>query len=241
MTGGEPVGEDIIDWCNEHLGLVPNAVYGQTEASCVVGNSGTWFPAKPGALGLEYPGSTVAVLAPEGTEVVPDGEVGELSIRADGPAVFLGYWRRPDSTAAKVVDGWLRTGDLGARDDDGYFWFAARADDVILSAGYRIGPAEIESCLEGHPAVRAAAVVGAPDSERGQVVHAYLELNGSREWTQTLRGELERLVRTRLAPYEVPRSIEPVDTLPRTVTGKIQRCRLRDGHEIAEMAEGANP
>lgn len=241
MTGGEPVGEEIIEWCRGQLGLVPNTVYGQTEASCVVGSSGTRIPAKPGALGLEYPGSTVAVLASEETAVVPDGDVGELCVRADGPGVFLGYWRRPDSTAAKVVDGWLRSGDLGVRDDDGYFWFAARADDVILSAGYRIGPAEIESCLEGHPAVRAAAVVGAPDAERGQVVHAYLELNGSREWTQALRNELERLVRTRLAPYEVPRSIEPVDILPRTVTGKIQRRRLRDRHEVGEMAKGARP
>jgi acetyl-CoA synthetase len=227
MTGGEPVDEDIVAWATGELGATPNVVFGQTEASCVVGNSHSVLPQRPGALGVAYPGAEVAVLDPDGTaECAPD-ELGEIAVRADSPAVMLGYWRREADTAAKVVDGWLRTGDLGRRDADGYFWFTARADDLIISSGYRIGPVEIESCLQADPRVAEVAVVGRADAERGQVVCALVVPKDGVERSAALADELRDRVRGRLATYEVPRVVEFLDALPRTTTGKVQRAAIR--------------
>jgi acetyl-CoA synthetase len=227
MTGGEPVGSDIAGWSAEHLGIVPNEVYGQTEASCVLGNSRKLFAPKPGSPGLPYPGSVVSIMEPESGEMLPTGETGEIVVRADSDAVMLGYWNRPDATAEKIREGWLRTGDLGYREADGYFWFVSRRDDVILSAGYRIGPGEVEECLQGHPAVAMAAVVGTPDPERGQVVKAVVVPRDPASAGEELADALRGHVRGRLAPYEVPRVVEFVAELPRTVTGKVKRAALR--------------
>ncbi|MBM3346875.1 MAG: AMP-binding protein [Betaproteobacteria bacterium] len=227
MTGGEATSAEVLEWAEERLGTIPNEAYGQTEASCILGNASHLHPVKAGSPGFSYPGSLVSIIALDGPRELPAGEVGEMAVRADSQAAFLGYWGRPDATAEKVVDGWLRTGDLGRRDADGYFWFNSRKDDVISSAGYRIGPNEIESCIETHPAVRIAAVIGIPDRERGQVVKAVVELRDPALRTPGLEGELKQLVRTKLAPYEVPRVVEFVEAIPRTVTGKLQRNLLR--------------
>jgi acetyl-CoA synthetase len=227
MTGGEATSADVLEWAEERLGTMPNEAYGQTEASCILGNASHLHPVKAGSPGFSYPGSVVSIIALDSPRELPAGEIGEMAVRADSSAAFLGYWKRPDATAEKVVDGWLRTGDLGKRDADGYFWFNSRKDDVISSAGYRIGPAEIESCIETHPAVRAAAVIGIPDAERGQVVKAVVELRDPALRKPGLEDELKQLVRTKLAPYEVPRVVEFVSEIPRTVTGKIQRNMLR--------------
>ncbi len=227
MTGGEATSAEILEWAEERLGTIPNEAYGQTEASCILGNASHLHPVKAGSPGFSYPGSVVSIIALDGPRELPAGEVGEMAVRADSQAAFLGYWGRPEATAEKVVDGWLRTGDLGKRDADGYFWFNSRKDDIISSAGYRIGPNEIESCIESHPAVRVAAVIGIPDAERGQVVKAVVELRDPAMNVPGLADELKQLVRTKLAPYEVPRIVEFVDAIPRTVTGKLQRNLLR--------------
>jgi acetyl-CoA synthetase len=141
---------------------------------------------------------------------------------------MLEYFNNPTATKEKFLDDWLLSGDLGTMDEDGYVWFESRKDDVINSAGYRIGPGEIENCLGSHPSVAMAAVVGVPDERRGQVPKAFVVLKPGREPTDELRDELRTHVRTRLAPHEMPRDIEFVDDLPRTTTGKIMRRALRD-------------
>jgi acetyl-CoA synthetase len=187
-----------------------------------VGNSPGLYPVKAGSMGRPYPGHTVATID-EGGNVIAPGETGEIALRAGDPVEFLGYWNRPDATAAKYVGGWLRTGDLAVVDDDGYLWFKGRADDVIISSGYRIAPVEIEACLLQHPSVGAAAVVGIPDDTRGQVVKAFVvAASGASPDVEELRAH----VRRRLAAYEAPRQIEFVADLPLTVTGKIRRRDL---------------
>ena len=181
MSAGESVGETVFGWCEKALGITPNEMFGQTEMNYLVGNSNKRWPAKAGSMGRPYPGHRVAVLDEHG-EPAPTGEVGEVALnRLDihgypDPVLFLGYWRNEAATQAKFKGDWCLTGDLASIDADGYLWYAGRADDVFKSAGYRIGPGEIESCLLGHPAVANAAVVPKPDPERGAVVKAYVVL-----------------------------------------------------------------
>src|SRR5699024_4909225 len=155
--------------------------YGQTEANLLVGNSSAVWDVRPGSMGRPYPGHTLAILDAE-DRLAPPGVEGEIVARSGDPVVMLGHWKNPEATGAKFVtvtdeDGtshrWLRTGDLGSRDEEDYFWFSSREDDVITSAGYRIGPAEIEECVLGHPAVAMVAAVGVPDELRAQVVKVF--------------------------------------------------------------------
>ena len=226
MTGGERCGEDLVAWCREALGLTPNEVYGQTEVSAVLGNSGTVLPVKPGSIGMEYPRVRAAVLDDDGNEL-PLGETGELALHRSTPAMFLGYWNGSDGPRP-LAGEWHRTGDLGRRDADGYVWHEGRRDDLILSSGYRIGPGEVEEVIARNPAVRAVAVVGLPDERRGELVAAVLELRDGAPPREQLEAELRDAVRSQLAPYEVPRAFHVVDALPRTDTGKIRRAALRD-------------
>jgi len=149
-------------------------------------------------------------------------------VRVPDPVSFLGYWNKPQATQEKFIGDWLITGDTGTIDDEGYVTFVGRNDDVITSAGYRIGPGPIEDCLLGHPAVRMAAVVGAPDPERTEIVKAYVVLNDGFAQNEVLTRELQDHVRTRLAAHEYPRQVRYVDSLPLTTTGKIVRRELRD-------------
>ncbi len=214
-SGGEAVGEETADWCGARLGVRLNEFYGQTEANLLVGNCAAW-PARAGSMGLPYPGHDVRLIE------------GELAVRVEGnPVTFLGYWRNPEATAAKVRDGWLLTGDLATADSDGYLHFVGRADDLISSGGYRIGPGEIEDCLIRHPAVALAAAVGVPDDTRGEVVKAFVVAAADATPSAELERELQDWVRQRLAAYEVPRAVAFVDDLPLTVTGKIRRGELR--------------
>jgi acetyl-CoA synthetase len=231
MTGGERCGEAVIDWCRATLGIIPNEVYGQTEASAIVGNCGLLFPVKPGSVGMEYPRARAAVLDDAGNEL-PADTLGEIAFHRSTGAMFLGYWDGVDR--AVPVGEWQRTGDLGRRDGDGYLWVEGRRDDVILSSGYRIGPGEVEECLAQHAAVRAVAVVGEPDELRGQVVSAVLELYEGAPPREQLERELAATVRSRLAPYEVPRRFHIVEAIPRTDTGKLRRAELR--RRLAEEA-----
>jgi acetyl-CoA synthetase len=181
---------------------------------------------RAGMIGKPVPGHEVAIIDAEGRVLAP-GETGEIAVRRPDPVMFLGYWNLPEKTAEKFVGDWLKTGDLGVMDADGYVGFVSRDDDVITSAGYRIGPSEIENCLTGHPDVVMAAVIGVPDALRTEVVKAYVI---AREGTagDGLRDALIQRVRDKVSPHVAPRALDFVDTLPMTATGKIMRRALRD-------------
>ena len=226
-SGGETLGEELLDWGRETMGVVINEFYGQTEANLLVSNCAEIMDVRPGSMGRTVPGHTVDVIDGQG-DVVPPGTVGEVAVKRPDPVMFLEYWRNPKATEDKFIGDWCRTGDLARRDEDGYFWFVGRTDDVITSAGYRIGPAEIEDCLLKHTAVSAAAAIGRPDELRTQVVKAFIVLNPGATPTDALEREIKDFVKIRLAAHEYPREIAFVEALPMTATGKIMRRELRE-------------
>lgn len=246
MSAGEAVGDAVFDWCRDALGVPVNEMFGQTEINYVVGNCGRWrdthgrehagWAARPGSMGRAYPGHRVAVIDDDGRECRP-GEPGEVAVhRRDihghaDPVFFLGYWRNDAATRAKFTgpptDSWCRTGDTAVQDAHGHLWYQGRSDDVFKSAGYRIGPSEIENCLVKHPAVANAAVVPKPDPERGNLVKAFVVLTAGYAPGDGLIDELQQHVRGRLAPYEYPKEIVFIDALPMTTTGKVQRRLLK--------------
>jgi acetyl-CoA synthetase len=231
MSAGESLGTTVLEWAREQLGVTINEMFGQTEINYVVGNCQAAWPVKPGSIGRPYPGHRVAVIDDKGAEV-PRNELGEIAVhRGDDPVFFLEYWKNPQATKDKFIGDWGCTGDQGRMDDDGYLWYQGRSDDVIKSAGYRIGPAEIESCLVKHPAVLNAAVIGKPDAARGSIVKAFIVLQPGHSPSEGLIEEIQTHVRGRLAPYEYPREIEFIDALPMTTTGKVQRKELRKREE----------
>ena len=225
-SGGETLGEELLSWGRDVMGLTINEFYGQTEVNLVVGSCSEIMENRPGSMGRAIPGHCVAVVDESG-KPVPDGDVGEVAIRRPDPVMFLEYWKNPDATRGKYIGDWCLTGDLARRDEDGYFWFVGRKDDVITSAGYRIGPAEIEDCLLKHPAVSLAAVIGKPDKVRTEVVKAFIVLKPEIAPSTVLEEEIRQFVKIRLAAHEYPREIEFVADLPMTATGKIMRKELR--------------
>ncbi|MGQ0664994.1 MAG: acyl-CoA synthetase [Pseudomonadota bacterium] len=226
-SGGETLGAELLDWGRAVFGVTINEFYGQTECNLVVGNCAGILPVKPGAMGRAIPGHEVAVVDPKG-HVVATGESGQLAVRRPDPVMFLGYWRNPEASAEKFAGDWLLTGDLGRQDEDGYFRYLGRADDVITSAGYRIGPAEIEDCLMRHPAVAMAAAIGVPDPVRTEAVKAFVVLKPGFTGEAALARAIQAHVKTRLGAHEYPRAVEFVDSLPMTATGKIMRRTLRE-------------
>jgi acetyl-CoA synthetase len=231
MSAGEAVGVTLIEWAREQLGVTINEMFGQTEINYVVGNCQAAWPVKPGSIGRPYPGHRVAVIDEYGNRV-PPGELGEIAIkREQDPVFFLEYWKNEKATKEKYIGDWAVTGDQGRMDEDGYLWYQGRSDDVIKSAGYRIGPAEIENCLVKHPAVANAAVIGKADADRGAIVKAFIVLQPGTAASQELLEDIQKHVRGRLAPYEYPREIEFIDALPMTTTGKVQRKELRKREE----------
>lgn len=224
--GGEPLGEEVFNWAQEELGISINEFYGQTECNLVLSNCNALMPPKPGSMGRAVPGHRVAVIDEEGNPLDP-GETGEVAIKRPDPVMMLGYWNNEEATEDKFVGNWLKTGDLATCDEDGYFHFVSRDDDVISSAGYRIGPVEIEDTLAGHEAVLMAAAIGKPDPTRGEMVKAFVVLQEESDSSEDLTAELQDLVKKRLGAHEYPREIEFVDELPMTSTGKIQRNILR--------------
>jgi acetyl-CoA synthetase len=226
MSAGEQVGEELIHWGHDALGLTINEMWGQTEFNYIVGNCSAIMPPKPGSMGKPYPGHRVDVIDDDGN-VMPDGEEGELAACCDDPVMFLGYWNNEQATRDKITANWFRTGDVGYRDADGFLWFVGRKDDVISSAGYRIGPGEIEDSLLKHPAVLQAAVIGKPDELRGEIVKAFVVLGPGHDATPELAHEIQQSVRTRLSAHEYPREVEFIDELPMTTTGKVRRIDLR--------------
>ena len=226
-SAGEALGAETFEWGRSALGVPVNEFYGQTECNYVIGSNAALGVARAGATGKAVPGHEVAVLDAAGRPCAP-GEMGEIAIRAPDPVMLLGYWNRPDATAQKFRDGWLVTGDLARMDEEGYFHFLGRDDDIITSSGYRIGPTEIEDVLLRHPAVALAAAVGRPDALRTEIVKAFVVLAPGHAPGPALVADIQNFVRTRLAAYEYPREIAFVDDLPLTTTGKVIRRLLRE-------------
>jgi len=230
---GEPMGVELLHWGRESFGLTFNEYYGQTECNLVVANCQQIMEVKPGSMGRAAPGHVVEIIDSKGI-IMPPGEIGEIAVRAPDPVMLLRYWNNPDGTRQKFCGDWLLTGDQGRKDDDGYLWFVGRADDVITSAGYRIGPGEIEDCLCKHPAVSLAAAIGVPDPLRTEIVKVFVKLVPGHNGGPDLEEEIRSFVKSRLSPHEYPRLIEFVDVLPMTATGKIRRKVLRDA-EVSRM------
>ena len=225
-SGGERLGDDVIEWGRSTFDLTVNEFYGQTEANLLVGNNAAVMSTRSGSMGRAIPGHDVAVVNEAGQVCAP-GDSGDIAVRRADPVMFLGYWNNEAATAEKFRGNWMLTGDLGVADEEGYITYQGRSDDIINSAGYRIGPAEIEECLTRHPAVALAAVIGVPDPLRGEVVKACIVLRSGCEPNVDLTEDIKGFVKIRLAAHEYPRQIEFFDELPLTASGKVMRRALR--------------
>ncbi|MGB0571461.1 MAG: AMP-binding protein [Alphaproteobacteria bacterium] len=232
FSGGEALGTSLIDWGREQLGVTINEAYGQTECNVIVGGCAAIMTPPDGSMGRASPGHTLRILDEAGNVQAP-GELGTICVKTPDPVMFLEYWNNPQATEEKFItdpegQSWMDTGDKAIKDEDDWIFFVGRADDVINSAGYRIGPAEVENSLLTHPAVQMSAVIGVPDEARGELVKAYVILKEGQHPTGELAAEIQNHVKTRLAAHEYPRTVEFVDELPLTTTGKIQRKVLRE-------------
>jgi acetyl-CoA synthetase/medium-chain acyl-CoA synthetase len=229
VAAGEPLNPEVIEAWRRATGLTIRDGFGQTETVVAVAN----FPGvdiRPGSMGKPSPGYTVDVIG-DNAQPLPENKEGDIAIkvRPERPVgLFREYWNDPEATASRFRGDWYITGDRAYRDEDGYLWFVGRADDVIISAAYRIGPFEVESALVEHPAVAEAAVVGKPDPERGEIVKAFCTLDPGYEPSEELTRELQDYVKSVTAPYKYPREIEYTDDLPKTISGKIRRVELRE-------------
>jgi acyl-coenzyme A synthetase/AMP-(fatty) acid ligase len=230
VTAGEAMNPVVAERWQEVTGIRIDEAYGQTEALMVALN----YPGEDvryGSMGRPSPGSDLDVIDAGGNRL-PPGQEGDLALKVPNPQLMLGYWKEPDKTAACFVDGpdgrWYLTSDRAEKDAEGYLWYRGRSDDVINSAGYRIGPIEVENALAEHPLVQSCAVVASPDPERGEIVKAFVVLRQGGEPSPDLTRALQDHVKSVTAPYKYPRAIEYVSELPMTITGKIRRRELRD-------------
>jgi len=226
-SGGESLGRETFEWGEAELGLTINEFYGQTECNLVLSSCGAIGVSRPGAIGLPVPGHRVAVIDEDGQKV-PAGQTGQIAVARPDPVMFLEYWQNPEATRKKFIGDWMTTGDQGIEDEDGYIQFFGRDDDVITSAGFRIGPGEIEDCLTGHPQIALAAAVGKPDALRTEIVKAYVVLRDGIAPSAELADEIKIWVRERLSAHEYPREVEFVESMPLTTTGKVIRRIFRD-------------
>jgi acetyl-CoA synthetase len=226
LTGGESLGAELLGWVRATFGIDAHEIYGQTECNLVVGNNADLFPIRPGSMGKATPGFDVCIVSETGEEL-PRGNRGIIGVRQPNPCTMLGYWQNEEGTAKKFAGDFLLTGDLGVQDGDGYFWYVSREDDVITSAGYRIGPSEIEHTLLKHPAVANAAVVGVPDPIRTEAIKAWIVLRPGFAAGDELARQIQDFVKVQLAAHEYPRHVQFADSLPMTATGKVLRRELR--------------
>lgn len=229
LAAGEPLNADTFHAWKNATGTEIHDGYGQTETVNLLANF-PCIPKKPGSLGKPTPGMDVAVVDAEGNPLGPGSE-GQIAVRVKPQrpvGLFVEYWKDPDATAAAHLGDWYLTGDRARVDDEGYFWFISRADDVIISAGYRIGPFEVESVIMEHPAVQETACIGIPDKERGEVVKAFVVLAPGYEPSDELVTQIQQYVQENTAPYKYPRRVEFIDELPKTVSGKVRRVDLRE-------------
>jgi acetyl-CoA synthetase/medium-chain acyl-CoA synthetase len=225
VSAGEPLNPEVIERWRAAFGLTILDGYGQTENTLLVANR-PGVPVRPGSMGKPTPGHDVAVIDERGEPCAP-GDVGDIAVRGNPPSLFIGYYKNDEETKNARRGEWYLTGDRAQVDDDGYFWFVGRADDVISSGAYRIGPFEVESALLEHPAVMESAVVGSPDPDRGNVVKAFVVLRSGFSASDALMRELQEHCKRVTAPYKYPREIEFVAELPKTRSGKIRRVELR--------------
>ena len=226
FTGGESLGGELLGWVRATFGIDAHEVFGQTECNLVIGSNSKLFPIRPGSMGKATPGFDVRIVNEKGEEM-PRGSRGIIGVRQPNPCTMIEYWRNGEATAKKYVGEFLLTGDLGIQDDDGYFWYVSREDDVITTAGYRVGPSEIEHTLMKHPAVAMSAVVGIPDPIRTESIKAWIVLRPGFEPGDALAREIQDFVKVQLAAHEYPRYVQFTDTLPMTATGKVLRRELR--------------
>jgi acetyl-CoA synthetase len=226
-AGGETLGEELYQWSRLALGVELNEQYGQTECDLVIGFSCQVMTIVHGAIGKAVPGHNVEILNPAG-EVAAVNEVGEICVKRPDPVMFLEYWNNPQATADKFTGSWMKTGDLGRKDENGHFWFTGRADDLIESGGYRIGPGEIEECLMKHEAVALVCVLGVPDPVRGQIVKAFIVPKAGFEPDQALEESIRSHVKGKLEAHAYPRAIQFLIDMPMTKTGKILKNKLKE-------------
>jgi len=226
-SGGESLGVETYEWGKSAFDLTINEFYGQTECNIVLAACSSIGVSKPGAIGKPVAGHSVAILDKAGNPL-KSGETGQIAIRRPDPVMFLEYWDNPEATRAKFIGDWMTTGDQGVMDEDGYVSFVGRDDDVITSAGFRIGPGEIEDCLIRHPAVALAAAVGKPDALRTEIVKAFIVLKKGFVASDALASEIQTFVKTRLSAHEYPREVAFIDAMPMTTTGKVIRRLLRE-------------
>ena len=226
-SGGESLGAETYEWGKSAFGLVINEFYGQTECNIVLAACNAIGVSKAGAIGKPVAGHTVGIIDNDGNELKP-GETGQIAVKRPDPVMFLEYWGKPEATRDKFIGDWMTTGDQGVMDDEGYVSFVGRDDDVITSAGFRIGPGEIEDCLIRHPAVALAAAVGKPDALRTEIVKAFIVLKKGFAASDTLASDIQGFVKTRLSAHEYPREVAFIDDMPMTTTGKVIRRLLRE-------------
>jgi acetyl-CoA synthetase len=226
-SGGESLGAETYEWGKSAFGLIINEFYGQTECNIVLAACSAIGVSKPGAIGRPVAGHTVAIIDAAGNPLKA-GEPGQIAVKRPDPVMFLEYWRNPEATRDKFIGDWMTTGDQGVMDEEGYVSFVGRDDDVITSAGFRIGPGEIEDCLIRHPAVALAAAVGKPDALRTEIVKAFIVLKKGYSPSDSLAVEIQGFVKTRLSAHEYPREVVFIDDMPMTTTGKVIRRLLRE-------------
>ncbi len=232
-SGGEALGEDLLEWGKQILGVGINEFYGQTECNLTVSNCGAIMPTKQGSIGKPVPGHEVRIINENGELIKEPGLDGEMIVKSDTPVSFLKYWENDKATKQKVKDGWLYTGDFAYKDEEGYFYFKGREDDIINTSGYRVGPSEVEDAVLSHPKVSMVAVIGIPDKLRGQIIKAIVvPRDHDNVFTQNeiLKKSIQNHVKLKLAAHEYPRLIEFVYELPLTTTGKIIRKDLRENN-----------
>ncbi len=226
-SGGEALGAETYEWGKSVFGLTINEFYGQTECNIVLSACAAIGVSKPGAIGKPVCGHTVAIIDHEGRPV-KTGETGQIAVKRPDPVMFLEYWGKPEATRDKFIGDWMTTGDQGVMDEEGYVSFVGRDDDVITSAGFRIGPGEIEDCLIRHPAVALAAAIGKPDALRTEIVKAFIVLKNGYAPSDALASEIQTFVKTKLSAHEYPREVSFIDSMPMTTTGKVIRRLLRE-------------
>ena len=230
-SGGEALGEDLLEWGKQILGVGINEFYGQTECNLTVSNCGAIMSTRQGSIGKPVPGHEVRIINENGELIKEPGLDGEIIVKSDTPVSFLKYWENDKATKQKVRDGWLYTGDFAYKDEEGYFYFKGRKDDIINTSGYRVGPSEVEDAVLSHPKVSMVAVIGIPDKLRGHIIKAFVvprNHNNVLAENEILKRSIQNHVKLKLAAHEYPRLIEFVHELPLTTTGKIIRKDLRE-------------